>query len=166
MGLPGAILAPSALTEGDRVQARCRDGFWYNAKVIKKAGRGASVTATVNYVGFPATHDERFTKAMAGLRQPLSKGDLKLERKEKELELEAARYGGSTLGLRSDGLWEIERVLKKSGRRYLIRWMGWSSEHDSFVPRKELTREMSHVRAISDIVKKKLILAVCVSAPE
>ena len=65
MGLPGAILAPSALTEGDRVQARCRDGFWYNAKVIKKAGRGASVTATVNYVGFPATHDERFDSTIA-----------------------------------------------------------------------------------------------------
>ena len=77
---------------------------------------------------------------MGSLRQPLSAADLKLERKAKLLELEVARYGGSTVGLNADGTWEIERVLKKSGKRFLIRWKGWTEEHDSLVSRKALTR--------------------------
>ena len=44
------------------------------------------------------------------------------------------------MGLNADGTWEIERVLKKSGKRFLIRWKGWTEEHDSLVSRKELTR--------------------------
>ena len=73
--------------------------------------RGASVAVTVNYNGFPATQDERFTALMGALREPLSKADLKLEQKQKQIELEAARYGGSTVGLNPDGTWDIERVV-------------------------------------------------------
>ena len=39
---PGDLIAPVGLSEGDLVQALDLDGFWYNAKVLQKRGRGAS----------------------------------------------------------------------------------------------------------------------------
>jgi hypothetical protein len=40
------LLAPKKLSVNDLVQARDTDGHWYNAKVIGKSGRGASVAVT------------------------------------------------------------------------------------------------------------------------
>ena len=45
---------------GSLVQARDPAGFWYNAKVIRKIGRGARSKVTVRYIGFASSHDEVF----------------------------------------------------------------------------------------------------------
>ena len=60
--------APKDVEVGDLIQARDPVGHWYNAKVIAKAGRGASVSATVHYTRFGPSHTEKFTVAKQGLR--------------------------------------------------------------------------------------------------
>ena len=78
--LPGTILSPASLAVGDLVQARDPSGFWYNARVIAKTGRGASHAATVRYIGFGKSQDEKFTAQKAGLRVRLGAAALRAER--------------------------------------------------------------------------------------
>ena len=54
---PGALIAPVELSTGDLIQALDRDGFWYNAKVLQKRGRGASTRVKVRFTRFSASHD-------------------------------------------------------------------------------------------------------------
>jgi hypothetical protein len=50
------LLQPGNLEVDALVQARHSDGHWYNAKIIKKTGRGASTAVVVHYVSFPSSH--------------------------------------------------------------------------------------------------------------
>ena len=75
------LLQPKDVAVGDLVQAR--DGtHWYNAKVIAKTGRGASIAAVVRFIGFSESHNAKFTAAMQGMRKRLSRAYLQQERME------------------------------------------------------------------------------------
>ena len=69
---PGDLIAPGDLEVDDLVQARDPGGHWYNAKVIKKTGRGANVAVKVTYVGFSRSHDEKFTSSARAGRSSCS----------------------------------------------------------------------------------------------
>ena len=129
--LPGTILAPRDLSVGDLVQARDPTGRWYDAKVVRKTGRGASVSATVRYTGFPARYNEKFRAVHAELRVRISRRALKLER-----ELHAISKHPRVGDRRADGTWPIEKLIKKRRRagktEYLTRWAGWAPEHDTW----------------------------------
>ena len=85
--------------------------------------------ATVHYVGFPASEDETFTAEDQRIRARVSNNILKLEH-------EAANAGGDRTGLLADGTWQVEAVLHikvvKEREKYLIRWLGWSEDYDSY----------------------------------
>ena len=105
---------------------QARDGssaFWYNAKIIKKTGRGASVAAIVQFISFPSSHNQKKTAGMQALRVRLSASELKYEQR-------AAEAQGSTVGLQPNGEWKIEKLLKLRRRNgateALVRWDGWA----------------------------------------
>ena len=77
---PGTLLLPQDLAVGALVQARDPHGLWYNARIAKKAGRGARAKVTVKYVGFSARHDEIFAAQHEAVRVRLPPAALKLER--------------------------------------------------------------------------------------
>ena len=44
------------------------DGRWWAAKVIALHGEGADATATLTFVGFPASHNETFKDSDSAIR--------------------------------------------------------------------------------------------------
>ena len=70
---------------GALVEARDPEGFWYNAKVMRKSGRGASAAVTVHYIGFGKPADEMFTRK-AGLRVRLPAKQLRAGRERHAVE--------------------------------------------------------------------------------
>ena len=131
------VLHPKDVEVGDLIQARDPVGHWYNAKVIAKAGRGASVSATVHYTRFGPSHTEKFTVAKQGLRE---RGLLSTVELKEEADL--ATYDGIITGRNPDGTWDIERVLAlkkiKSTWYALVRWAGWGAEDDTWEPKVEI----------------------------
>jgi hypothetical protein len=142
----GTLLRPSAVAVGDLVQARDPSGFWFNARIIRKAGRGHSTSAIVHYIGFGMKHDEKFTARKEGLRVRLSAAALRAEREAMLDEKVVEHFGGRTDGRRNDGTWEIERILKvrtRGGRQqYLVRWMGWGAPGDDTWEDENLSAEI------------------------
>ena len=131
------LVEPKDLAVGALVQARDSTGYWYNAKVIAKTGRGASHAALVRFIGFSKSHDAKFTAGAEALRERVNAAELRAER-------EAQYFQGRTEGRKADGTWEIERVLKVVRGQCLIRWKYWGPEWDSW--EKGIDREMPHRR--------------------
>ena len=103
MVLPGTVLHPKDVQVGALLQARDPAGLWYNAKVIHKSGRGASVAATVHYIGFGPAEDEKFTARKAGLRVRLPAAALRAEQIHMVEENRVQElYDGRTDGRRED----------------------------------------------------------------
>ena len=129
------LLQPKDVAVGDLVQAR--DGtHWYNAKVIAKTGRGASIAAVVRFIGFSESHNAKFTAAMQGMRKRLSRAYLQQERME-------ALWGEKPAGLNADGTFEVERILSREGKKsFVVRWAGWGSEYDSVVAKADIDSAM------------------------
>jgi hypothetical protein len=131
----------------DLVQAKHK-GFWYNAKVIGKSGRGANVAATVKYSLFAASHNEKFFARHGALRVRLPTKDLKAEER-------AATWGGRTDGLNPDGTWEIEALLESKVTRgkvlHLVRW-SWAAILDAW--EHDLTKDKIECayRLLSDVM--------------
>ena len=136
MATPRTLLRPTEVAVGDLVQARDPSGIWYNAKIIQKSGRGSSASATVHYIGFGKSEDEKFTASKEGLRVRLPAAALRAERQAKIDEDVVEYFGGRTDGRHDDGTWEIERILMcrmhRGKKQWLVRWQGWTSEHDSW----------------------------------
>ena len=42
------------------------DGFWYNAYVLDKTGRGASTAVRVHFNGYPKSHRREYTQESNG----------------------------------------------------------------------------------------------------
>jgi hypothetical protein len=145
------LCLPKDLKVGDRVQARDKKGFWYDAKVISRRGRGRNVKVMVKYTGYADRHNTEFAAKDEGLREPLPPAELKAEICDK-------LYGGRVEGLKDDGTWEIERLLQKRRRgtvtEYLVRWVGWAPEHDTWES-KNLSREI-----IEEFAEEQAIKAV------
>ena len=127
------LVEPKDLAVGALVQARDSTGYWYNAKVIAKTGRGASHAALVRFIGFSKSHDAKFTAGAEALRERVNAAELRAER-------EAQYFQGRTEGRKADGTWEIERVLKVVRGQCLIRWKYWGPEWDSW--EKGIDREI------------------------
>jgi len=108
---------------------------WYNAKIVLKTGRGKRVGAVVRYIGFPEKYNAKFTTGMEGLRKRMPRAHVNLERVKAQCK---AQWGGSTVGLNADGRFEVERILERVGRGFRVRWAGWSSDYDSYVPRAQI----------------------------
>lgn len=128
------LLHPKDLKIGDKVQSRdVKTGLWYDAQVIAKRGRGANLKVKVKYSGFNDRYNVEFRAKDAGLRERLSKVELKKEMNDILIE---KVYGGRTDGLKEDGQWEIERLIKKRRRanvtEYLVRWVDWAPEYDTW----------------------------------
>ena len=51
-------------------------------------------------------------------------------------------YGNelTKIGVDKDTTFRIEKILKKSGNRALIKWLGWSKKFNSFIPLKDVER--------------------------
>ena len=39
-------------------------------------------------------------------------------------------------------MWRVKKVLKRRGKQALVRWKGWPSKYDSWIPRSDLTSTM------------------------
>ena len=125
---PGDLIAPVELSEGDLVQALDLDGFWYNAKVLQKRGRGASTRVKVRFTRFSASHDREYRRADQGLRERLPAAALKAEQRDRI-------YEGRSDGRLPDGTWLIEKIIQKRKRKvkeYKVRWQGWDSSWDTW----------------------------------
>lgn len=162
MVLPGTVLHPKDVQVGALLQARDPAGLWYNAKVIHKSGRGASVAATVHYIGFGPAEDEKFTARKAGLRVRLPAAALRAEQTRMVEENRVQElYDGRTDGRREDGTWEIERLLAvrtcRGKREYHVRWLGWGPDYDTWESvnlEKEIIEEYEEEQA--EVTKAKL----------
>jgi hypothetical protein len=138
MATPGTLLLPQNLKVGARIQARDPKGFWYDASVIRKNGRGKNTTVTVHYTGFGNSIGAMETfKEHGSLRVRLGKVALMRERAEREGQIAIETiYGGKTDGRREDGTYEIERLLRRRVRHskveYLVRWLGWAPRFDTW----------------------------------
>ena len=90
------LCLPKNLKVGDRVQARDKQGFWYDAKVISRRGRGANLKVMVKYTGYADRHNTEFAAKDEGLREPVPPAELKAE-------ICYKLYGGRVEGLKDDG---------------------------------------------------------------
>ena len=144
------LLKPKELSVGALVQARDPKGFWYNAKVIEKTGRGASMAVIVHYIGFAKRWDEKFTAKDEGLRERISAAELRDERDDK-------LYDGCAVGRLDDGKWQIERLVRKVAHNsYQVRWMGWGPDHDTIekhLPRAYIVEFEDEHEALAELRK-------------
>ena len=116
---PGSLLQPQDLSVGAKVQAYASDGYWWNAKVEEKGGRGVGAWIRVRFNGFGPKHDEQIKVNTGKLRAKVSAAALKLEHM-------PANWKAKLHLRNKDGTWPIEKLIKKrrrNGRReYLVRW--------------------------------------------
>ena len=77
------LVAPKDLNINSKIQARDPAGLWYNAYVIRKTGRGASLAAWVRYAGFGKSQDEKFTASKGGLRLRIPKPAMKAQNEDR-----------------------------------------------------------------------------------
>ena len=131
----GSLLRPDSLSVGDALQAECKDGFYYNARVISKDRSGTSTSVEVRFVGFPASHNESYVEADRKLRVRRPAAEL---RAEQQAEHECRAWRDATEGQTADGRWLVERIVraaKRKGRKmYVVRWEGYGPEGDTVEP--------------------------------
>ena len=124
---------------GDRLWARDRVGDWYESRIDAEDGEGDERLVSVHFLDWPAKFDEWLLATSTRFR--LDAPDFDIEDDDEE-ESEFIFDWGSAEGRVEGNVFEVERLLGKRRRggelQYLVRWRGWSEQHDSWEPESHI----------------------------
>jgi Chromo (CHRromatin Organisation MOdifier) domain len=148
---PARLVLMESFKVGESVQAKDHLGYWLDAKVLERRS-GDGLEVLVHFKGWARHHDE-WIKIGAGRLLAVG-ADIPHELPDK--------YQNDAVGHLGEDQFEVESVLKVRKRgsesQYLVRFSGYSSEHDLWVAEEDV--DPSFVAEFHLIkARKKLMIA-------
>ena len=115
-----------------------RDNGGDQAPRCKRCQGHGQVTQAVGGVGRTKGHE----RDRVSVEEALPDAHLQGGASGGALKKHALKQFGSVEGRNPDGSWDVEKIIKKKGDGFIVRWMNWGPEHDSWCPAKDVQTDL------------------------